>query len=386
MKNSIKRKLMAMTLAISMVMLSACTSENAESVDSRTSSDYMESSEVESSIEESSEAETSILETESSVPETTTSTETSTPETTTTEQTEAPIEILAPETTTKLPETDVPETTTTIQTEAPAPQWDETPCDKIMYINTSCYARKEAVMGAETVKLYNVNDEVKVVATTDTGYCKLEDESFIHQDYLSNEKVEIPQVPQGSRSEVIKNYIKDYFGDLHYDGTNGKEIRSEITRLCEEIIHNYTYSNVSDAYNLILTKSGNCVASADLLKYACGYLGVDSCKTIPGAMMNSKAPLPYYTTSGHVSLFMKMDDIYFVVESTPQHDFWGIYPHLSGPKSYYLEWTNENNDGEPFFDKTMNEDFFNSDCKTVGEYICNKTCDGDWSNSYEALG
>lgn len=383
MKNSIKRKLMAVTLAVSMVMLSACTSENAESVDSRTSSDYMESSEVESITEENSEAETSMPEMESSVPETTTSTETSAPETTTTEQTEAPVETPAPETTTKLPETDVPEITTTIQTEAPAPQWDETPCDKTMYINTSCYARKEAVMGAETVKLYNLNDEVKIVATTDTGYCKLEDGSFIHQDYLGSEKIEIPQIPQGSRSEVIKNYIKDYFGDLHYDGTNRSDIFLELGAFCELIQTTCTYvddGTKTTAYDLIVYKEGNCVAGADLIKYACGYLGVDACKTIPGTINAYSAPLPIYYTGYHVSTFVHIDGKYRIVEATP-HSIAGVYS-FGGTKDYYQ---NEIKTG-PFTDENLNLDFFNSNYNLLSEYVCAKTCDGDWSNSYEALG
>ncbi len=382
MKNSIKRKIMAMTLAVIMVMLSACTSENAESVDSRTSSDYI-SSEAESSIEESSDAETSTSETESSVPETTTNTETSAPETTTTEQTEAPVETPAPETTTKLPETDVPETTTTVQTEVLAPQWTETECDKTMYINTSCYARKEAVMGSATVKLYDVNDEVKIVATTDTGYYKLEDGSFIHQDYLSNEKVEIPQVPQGSRSEVIKNYIKDYFGDLHYDGTNRKRILTKLEVFCEEIQTTCSYvdnGTRTTAYDLIVYKEGNCVAGADLIKYACGYLGVDACKTIPGTINAYSAPLPIYYTGYHVSTFIRMDDIYNVVEATP-HSIAGVFSF--GGNRRYFEDTSVN---DPFFDDDMNSDFFNSKYEYLGEYVCSKTCDGDWSNSYKTLG
>ena len=57
------------------------------------------------------------------------------------------------------------------------------------YINTDCYSRKKAVLGAETVKIYSVNDKVKVVAKTNTGYFKLDTGAFVHGDYLSDNKV-----------------------------------------------------------------------------------------------------------------------------------------------------------------------------------------------------
>ena len=82
-----------------------------------------------------------------------------------------------------------PETTTTAATTKPAPEWTETKASGTKYVNTDCYSRKKAVLGAETVKLYSVNDKVTVIAKTDTGYFKLSDGSFIHSDYLSDNKV-----------------------------------------------------------------------------------------------------------------------------------------------------------------------------------------------------
>lgn len=82
-----------------------------------------------------------------------------------------------------------PATTTTAATTKPAPEWTETKASGTKYVNTDCYSRKKAVLGAETVKLYNVNDKVTVTAKTDTGYFKLSDGSFIHSDYLSDNKV-----------------------------------------------------------------------------------------------------------------------------------------------------------------------------------------------------
>lgn len=82
-----------------------------------------------------------------------------------------------------------PATTTTVATTKPTPEWTESKASGTKYVNTDCYSRKKAVLGADTVKLYSVNDKVTVTAKTDTGYFKLSDGSFIHSDYLSDNKV-----------------------------------------------------------------------------------------------------------------------------------------------------------------------------------------------------
>ena len=84
-----------------------------------------------------------------------------------------------------------PATTTTAATTKPAPEWTESKASGTKYVNTDCYSRKKAVLGADTVKLYSVNDKVTVTAKTDTGYFKLSDGSFIHGDYLSDSKVTV---------------------------------------------------------------------------------------------------------------------------------------------------------------------------------------------------
>lgn len=75
------------------------------------------------------------------------------------------------------------------------PSWNEEKVDAAtLYVNTKgIYSRKNAVIGSEAVKLYGLNDKVTVVATTDTDYCKLEDGSFIHKDYLSDKETVPPQ-------------------------------------------------------------------------------------------------------------------------------------------------------------------------------------------------
>ena len=97
-----------------------------------------------------------------------------------------------------------PATTTTAATTKPAPEWTETKASGTKYVNTDCYSRKKAVLGAETVKLYSVNDKVTVTAKTDTGYYKLSDGSFIHGDYLSDNKVAQTATTTTKKAETPK--------------------------------------------------------------------------------------------------------------------------------------------------------------------------------------
>lgn len=139
----------------------------------------------------------SVDEVQSSASTTPTATTSVTPETTpavTTTAKPAPQTTVATTTTMKQ-ETNKPVettmTTTTATTAKPAPEWTEEKVSATKYINTDCYSRKKAVLGAETVKIYNVNDKVKVVAKTNTGYFKLDTGAFIHGDYLSDNKVTV---------------------------------------------------------------------------------------------------------------------------------------------------------------------------------------------------
>lgn len=97
-----------------------------------------------------------------------------------------------------------PATTTTDATTKPTPEWTESKASGTKYVNTDCYSRKKAVLGAETVKLYSVNDKVTVTAKTDTGYFKLSDGSFIHGDYLSDSKIVIQTTTTTKKAEAPK--------------------------------------------------------------------------------------------------------------------------------------------------------------------------------------
>lgn len=84
---------------------------------------------------------------------------------------------------------------TTKKDNAVKSEWKETKADGTKYVAVGCYSREKAVLGAKTVKLYNVNDKVTVVAVTDTGYAKLKDGTFIHNDFLSDSKVTVTAAP-----------------------------------------------------------------------------------------------------------------------------------------------------------------------------------------------
>ena len=107
-------------------------------------------------------------------------------------------------TTTTATTTAKPETTTTAATTKPTPEWTESKASGTKYVNTDCYSRKKAVLGADTVKLYSVNDKVTVTAKTDTGYFKLSDGSFIHSDYLSDSKTVIQTTTTAKKAETPK--------------------------------------------------------------------------------------------------------------------------------------------------------------------------------------
>ena len=169
-------KMMATIIAVVAVFTSGCSDGNAKN--------------------------SSVVEVQSNVSTTPTVTTTVASETTPAVTTTAkPVEqTTVATTTTKKQETTKPAESTVATTKAttvatttakPAPEWTEEKVSATKYVNTDCYSRKKAVLGAETVKIYNVNDKVKVVAKTNTGYFKLDTGAFIHGDYLSDSKVVI---------------------------------------------------------------------------------------------------------------------------------------------------------------------------------------------------
>jgi hypothetical protein len=187
--------LTAITL-ISVILTSACTAGNANSTTS---------SVPETAVTTTAPAVTGTVIDRIDEPkaETTTAQTTATTAVTTTKPQETK-SVETTTTTTKAVTTAKPETTTTVATTKPAPEWTESKASGTKYVNTDCYSRKKAVLGAETVKLYSVNDKVTVTAKTNTGYYKLSDGSFIHGDYLSDSKVTQPAAPATKKAETSK--------------------------------------------------------------------------------------------------------------------------------------------------------------------------------------
>ena len=187
--------LTAITL-ISVILTSACTAGNANSTTS---------SVPETAVTTTAPAVTGTVIDRIDEPkaETTTAQTTATTAVTTTKPQETK-KAETTTTTTKAVTTAKPETTTTVATTKPAPEWTESKASGTKYVNTDCYSRKKAVLGAETVKLYSVNDKVTVTAKTNTGYYKLSDGSFIHGDYLSDSKVTQPAAPATKKAETSK--------------------------------------------------------------------------------------------------------------------------------------------------------------------------------------
>lgn len=172
-------------------LMSACTAGNADS----TMSAVSETSATGTVIDRIDEpkAETTTAQTAATTAVTTTKPQETKKAETTTTTTKA--------VTTAKPK---PATTTTAATTKPAPEWTESKASGTKYVNTDCYSRKKAVLGAETVKLYSVNDKVTVTAKTDTGYYKLDTGAYIHSDYLSDSKVAQTAAPATKKTETSK--------------------------------------------------------------------------------------------------------------------------------------------------------------------------------------
>lgn len=181
--------LLATITLISVILTSACTAGSANSTTSSVPETAVTGTVMDRIDEPKAEATTAVMTAQ------------------TTAVTTKPQETKKAETTaaaTAAVTTAKPATTTTAATTKPAPEWTESKTSGTKYVNTDCYSRKKAVLGADTVKLYSVNDKVTVIAKTDTGYFKLSDGSFIHGDYLSDSKIVIQTTTTTKKAETPK--------------------------------------------------------------------------------------------------------------------------------------------------------------------------------------
>lgn len=111
------------------------------------------------------------------------------------------------------------ETVTAAQPVEDTPKWTETAASGQLYVNTEgIYARIYAIQGSEKVKQYSLNDLVTVVAKTDTDYYKLEDGTFIHQDYLSKEEtvIKTESVAADYTAATSKGYTIERINGITY--------------------------------------------------------------------------------------------------------------------------------------------------------------------------
>ena len=195
MKRKRTHTILATITLISVILTSACTAGNASSTTS---------SAPETAVTTTAPAVTGTVMDRIDEPkaETTTAQTTAITAVTTTKPQETKKAETTVAQTTTVATTAKPATTTTAATTKPAPEWTESKASGTKYVNTDCYSRKKAVLGAETVKLYIVNDKVTVTAKTDTGYYKLDTGAYIHSDYLSDSKVTQSAAPATKKTET----------------------------------------------------------------------------------------------------------------------------------------------------------------------------------------
>lgn len=75
-------------------------------------------------------------------------------------------------------------------------EWTETPASGTYYVNDDgVSSREKPIQGSTRVKSFNTNDTVTVTAITNTGYYKLSDGSFLHQDFTSSTKIDTNPAP-----------------------------------------------------------------------------------------------------------------------------------------------------------------------------------------------
>lgn len=110
--------------------------------------------------------------------------------------------------------------TTSVSTENAPPKWTETALNGEFYVNTNdIYSRVYAIQGSDTVARYKLNDKVTVIAKTDTDYYKLNDGTFIHSDFLSeNEVANNTESGNGEDSVAVSatGYIIKTIGGITY--------------------------------------------------------------------------------------------------------------------------------------------------------------------------
>lgn len=153
--------------------------------------------------------------------------------------------------------------------ETEAARWTETEASGEYYVNSSgVYSRINAVQGSDTVNEYTINDKVTVVAKTDTDYYKLEDGSFIHADYLSEEEIKLSDLPDYTSTSTNGYTIERVNGITYVDGIM-------IANKTYTLPRNYNPGTKPDAYDAFLEMQSAAEADGISLFIVSGFRSYD---------------------------------------------------------------------------------------------------------------
>lgn len=243
--------------------------------------------------------ETTTAAPETTVPETEETTVSETEETTVSETEET----TASETTTAAPETTKAETTTAVVTTAKK-DWNETEISEVMYTSQACYSRIKPVVGSDPVSQYKKGTKVNVVAATDTGYYKIADGSFIHSDYLVEEK------PAASTTKVTtsKDTDEEIFDDEPDETTSSTS--KPVASASGDYKSRYGYKSLTSAQKKLYDNIYNAVASFETKVTVPDGLLSDDITKVYGMVFNQEPQFFWMSTkipSGYSTLTLKYE-------------------------------------------------------------------------------
>lgn len=159
----------------------------------------------------------------------------------------------------------------------------------------------------------------------------------------------------GTESNLEKlQKVVDYVYNCDYDGT--------ATKSC--------------AFFLITEHKGDCWSGAELVKYACDYLGLPSALTYIGAVQKYQKFGYIIYGSLHKSVVVCVDGEYCVIEATPKAACQILHYQT---KQYYID-----NNTKPYSSEELNDDFFSSPYNSLGEYLYHRMADSAYSGNLYA--
>lgn len=257
------------------------------------------------SLSELTQMTTAAPETTTAAPETTVSEteETTVSETEETTASETEETTASETTTTAAPETTKAETATAVVTTAKK-DWNETEISEVMYTSQACYSRIKPVVGSDPVSQYKKGTKVNVVAATDTGYYKLADGSFIHSDYLVEEK----PAASTTKATTAKDSDEEIFDD-DPDETTASESKP-VTPVSGDYKSKYGYKSLTSAQKELYDNIYNAVASFETKVTVPDGLLSDDITKVYGMVFNQEPQFFWMSTkipSGYSTLTIKYE-------------------------------------------------------------------------------